>query len=659
MHHILLLLALAADGPRTFHVAPAGKDDDPGTAGRPFATVSRARDAVRALRRTHPGPVTVTLRGGTYRLAAPFELTPEDSGTAAGPVVYAAHPGETPVLSGGRPVTGWKRITVGGRELWAAEVPDARGRPFHQLWVNGVRRTRARHPNAGFLTVAELPGVTAKTPTRPGQDRFRYAPGDLKRWDNLGDVDVVVLHLWVGVRMAVAALDEGERVVSFVKQSRRMLKDGPRPARYFVENALELLDAPGEWYLDRHRGVVYYHPADGERFPDAEVIAPALPSLVRLAGRPEKGEYVEHVTLRGLTFAHGEWWPERGDTCDIQAAAPVPAAVHGDGVRRCVLDRCAVVHASTHGVQLARGCSANRIERCEFHDLGAGGVLIGEMTVRKSPAEQTHGNAVTDCHIHDVGKVFPQAVGVWVGQSFDNRIAHNHIHDLTYTGITAGWTWGYGPSLARDNRIEGNLVHDIGKGLLSDMAGVYTLGKQPGTVIRGNVFRDISAYQYGGWGIYFDEGSSDIVAENNLVYRTTHGGFHQHYGKDNVVRNNLFALGRDAQLRRSKGEPHRSFTFERNVVYYERGKLLDGNWDGDGYSLDRNLYFRAGGAEDAFAKWSLAGWRGRGQDANSVWADPGFADPAKGDFRLKPGGPAAKVGFVPFAVDGAGPRGGR
>ena len=177
------------------------------------------------------------------------------------------------------------------------------------------------------------------------------------------------------------------------------------------------------------------------------------------------------------------------------------------------------------------------------------------------------------------------------------------------------------------------------------MSGIYTLGARPGTIVRNNVFHDVTAYRYGGWGIYFDEGSTGVVAENNLVYRTTHGGFHQHFGKDNVVRNNIFALGRDAQLQRTRQEDHRSFTFERNIVYGLGEQFLAGRWEGQ-VVLDHNLYWRPGGAV-RFGKLTWEQWRRQGQDGNSLLADPLFVAPQKGDFRLQPGSPAEKIGFKP------------
>jgi hypothetical protein len=644
----------------TFHVSPRGDDGNPGSEAKPFATLQRARDAVRALRRQPGGPkrpVRVLVQGGTYLLREPLVFTPEDSGTKEAPVVYEAAGKDLPVLSGGRRIGGWQGTTVAGNKLWVAELPDVRSGNvhFHQLWVNGNRRVRARHPNKGFLRIAALPPATKKDSRYEGQDRFSYRGTDLRAWNNLGDVEVVALHLWVGVRLPVARIDEKERQVVFTAKSRRRLMDGPAPARYYVENALELLDAPGEWYLDRKAGRLYYWPLPGEKRTEIEAIAPVLSQLVRLAGKPEAKQYVEHVVLRGLGFEHAEWWLPRDQPGDVQAAAEVPAVVHGDGVRHCGIEDCTVAHVSGWAIHLARGCQHNRITGCHLHDLGAGGIRVGETAVRDDPAQQTHGQVVGDNHIHQGGRVFHQAVGVWVGQSPDNQIAHNHIHDLYYSGMSVGWTWGYGKAQAGGNVVEFNHVHDLGQLWLSDMSGIYTLGRQPGTIIRNNVFHDVAAFRYGGWGIYFDEGTTGVVAEGNLVYRTTHGGFHQHYGKDNVVRNNIFALGRDAQLQRTRVEDHRSFTFERNIVYGTGEQFLAGRWEGQ-VALDHNLYWRPGGPP-RFGKLTFEQWREKGHDRHSLLADPLFVAPEKGDFRFRPGSPAGKIGFkaVDFSTVGVRP----
>src|ERR1019366_5237204 len=281
----------------------------------------------------------------------------------------------------------------------------------------------------------------------------------------------------------------------------------------------------------------------------------------------------------------------------------------------------------------------------EMSDLGAGGVKIGDPDVPKEAVEATTGIVVAENHIHGIGIVYPAAVGVWIGQSAGNTVAHNEISDTYYTAISLGWTWGYDLTAARDNHIEFNNLYNIGRGLLSDMGCIYSLGVQPGTVERNNLCHDVSRYAYGGWGIYTDEGSSQIRIENNIVYNTQDGGFHQHYGRENMVRNNIFAFGQEAQIRRTREEPHRSFTFEHNIVYWKQGNLLQGNWKDGQFQFDYNLYWPASGQTIQFGNESLEGWQKRGQDAHSLVEDPLFADPDHGNFALKAGSPAAKIGF--------------
>ncbi len=661
-----ILMLFASNGPSaalavTWHVSPRGSDKSSGTAEEPFATLGRAQQALHELRRVPKQTdqaCDVIVHGGTYRLTQPLVFTAEDSGTEKNPVVISAAPGEAPVFSGGRQIEGWREVDVAGRRLWAAQIPEvAAGKwYFHQLFINGQRRTRARHPNVGFSKVADL--LDPKNPDhhKGGQNRFRYLPGDIVPCENPEDLDVVMFHLWVDVRMAVATIDDREHTATFVKPSRRTLEDGAKPARYYLENGLELLDSPGEWYLNRKTGLLYYWPVAGENMTSAEVIAPVLTTLVRFDGNPELAKNVNDLTLRGLTFSHAEWWLARDNPGDIQAAQSVPGAVVGSGMTRCTLDGCTVSHVSNYGIQLAKGCQQCRIAGCELRDLGAGGVKIGETIISTQQPLQTFGNTISDCHIHDGGQTFHQAVGIWVGQSTYNTIAHNHIHDFYYTGISLGWTWGYGPAMCDHNTVEFNHVHDLGKEWLSDMGGIYTLGKQTGTVIRNNVFHDIAGQAYGGWGIYFDEGSAGILAENNLVYRTTHGGFHQHYGQENIVRNNIFALGRDQQIQRTKLEEHPSFTFERNIVYFAGGKLLHGQWEKPRVAFDHNLYWRTDGREIRFDKLSLKQWQKEHQDEHSRIADPLFVNAPAGDFRLDPHSPALELGFVPFDIATVGPR---
>ena len=669
-----------------FFVATNGNDqwsgrlpspDREGTDG-PFATLSGALKTLRGLRQPHDsaakGSLTVLVGGGLYCAEAPIVLTPEDSN-----LVLAAYPGQEPVLSGGRPIKGWKEVTVQGKTLWAADIPLVRDGKwyFRELWVNGQRATRARHPNRGYLAIEGLPDKAADW--TKGHTRFRFREGDLKLWDTVTNAEVVAMSRWVESRLPVVGVDETEHIVSFGKRSVFELAPGDL---YYSEGAFEFLDEPGEWYLDAASGTLYYLPRPGERLADTQAIAPVLPQVVRFEGRPEAGQFVERVALRGFAFSHTEWYypagfhggknkpnvspepsPEVGGFA--QAAVGVPGAVWGEGVRDCRFENCRFANLGNYGLELARGCQRNRIIRCEFSDLGAGGVKIGETRIRDEASEQARGNEITGCRIHDGGKLFPSAEGIWIGQSPDNRITHNLIHDFYYTGISIGWSWGYGLSLATNNAVEFNHVHHIGAKsgsdgpILSDMGGIYTLGKQPGTVIRNNLWHDIAATRYGGWGIYFDEGTSGILAESNVVYRTTHGGFHQHYGETNVVRNNIFAFARDHQLQRTRPEPHPSFTFTNNIVYYDSGSMLAGDWAGDNYQMDGNLYFDA--RPDANPDQLRLGpctwqeWQQRGHDQHSLVADPLFVAPRENDFRLQAPSPAFKLGFHPIDLRHVGP----
>jgi len=647
-----------------------------GTDG-PFASLTAARDAIR--RRKKEGalqqPLTVLLRGGVYRLTEPLVFTPEDSGTEQGPITYAAYPGEKPILSGGRPLTGWRK---GPGETWTLEIPEVRDGDwyFYQLFVNGERRTRARSPNEGYYRVADLVGVEPNAPWNQGVDRFRFEPGDVRNWDHLSDVEVVLFHSWNTSRLRIDTVDEEERVVTFTGPSVFRPNAWEPHNRYYVENAEEALDAPGEWYLNRETGVLTYWPLPGETpssppveggdTPPAppftrgggggEVVAPLVEQLVRFVGQPEVGLWVEHLRLVGLSFQHSDWSLEPQGYGDPQAAVTVPAAIAATGARFCTLEGCEVAHVGTYAVWFGRGCQRNRIVQNHLHDLGAGGVRIGEAAMAQEDEAEASQNEVVNNYIHDGGHVYAAGVGVWVAQSSHNTIAHNEIHDLDYSGMSVGWNWDDAPNRTHHNVVENNHIHHVLRGVLSDGAGIYTLGTSPGTVLRGNLIHDVLGYQPPGlgWGIYLDATSNGILVENNLCYNTLSGGFMGHNGAhDNVIQNNLFA--RSATVLIWPFLPGGNNVFQHNICYVTQGELFlpDARPD-PGSVWDRNLYFDASGQPLAFGDYSFEEWQEQGMDPDSLVADPLFVDPERFDFRLKPESPAFQLGFQALDLSQAG-----
>lgn len=596
-------------------------------------------------------PVRIELAPGRYELEAPIIVTPELAGNG---LEVVGPSGSRPVVSGGRRITGWKRDTR-NPNLWTAEIPEAReGKwEFRQLFINGRRATRARQPNAGAFY-----RINGESPQdKPA--RIKFKPGEIKpEWAAAGDVELIAYLAWADIRMQIRKVDADQGVATLSGDPRPSNKENN--AQYYLENAEEFLDAPGEWWLDKKTGRVSCLAHAGEDLERAEVIAPRLQELVVLKGDFEKKVPVRNVVFRNIVFSHTDYLlPETG-YADTQAAIATRGEFRAEAAEDCAVENCVFSHLAGYAVDLGRGCKRFKVIGNEMEDLGAGGVRIGEPQRPGGAFEENHSHEVTDNHIHAGGRIYPPAVGVFILQSGTNRIAHNHIHDLYYTAVSVGWNWGYQETPCRENIIEYNHLHDIGQGLLSDMGAVYTLGIQHGTVIRNNLIHDVNAFTYGGWGLYTDEGSTGILLENNVVYRCKNAGFHQHYGKENVIRNNIFALNKENQIMRTRPEEHISFFLTNNIVYFDSGNLLGSNWSNDHYVIDQNIYFdaRLGTEQERmkFAGGSLEEWRKRGHDTNSLLADPLFENPGQGNFHLKPNSPALARGFKPIDLSTVGVR---
>ena len=702
----------SSDNAITLYVSTVGNDNwsgylseanDTNTDG-PMATIEGVLKKLRfmKLRGEVSKPVNVWIRGGRYEISKPIILRPEDS-TA---INFCAYSNENPIIDGGRKLSGWNKEKVNGIDMWTLELPEVElGKwYFRQLFVNNERRSRTRLPKQGFYWMKDVPGIDINKSSwdqfMMGTDRFIYEEGHMKKWRNLQDVDVVVPHFWVDERMPAEYIDEEKRMFVSSLRSFFVLMDDEhqRFCKYYIENTFEGLSEKGEWYLDRRKGKVFYIPMEGETFENTEIYAPYVSEFLRLEGEPENNKFIDNIRFEGITFIHSDWynlkWELEKNTeqyippqleniqkkcaSSPQSAINVPGSLFMKGARNCVIENCKIYHSGFYGIELNNGCKSNRLAHNEINDIGAGGIKINGSS--KAGEENLHSscNEVFSNHIHNAGNVFVCGVGILLQHGYKNRVRHNLIHDLYYSGISCGWVWRYGDNISRENLIENNHIYNLGKKVMSDMGGIYTLGIQPGTIIRGNFIHDIESCNYGGWGIYLDEGSSFIVVENNIVLRTNSQSFHLHFGRENIVRNNIFGFASEGQLRVGKKyapgasypiefDAQNSATFERNIVLSKGGKFHsfapDLSPKDYGYICISNIYWDINIKEEAksiFAEvktkennisyYSFEEWQGLGYDMFSVYGDPSITFSDKDIYTIDSQSPAFKIGFKKIDV---------
>ncbi|MCC5843451.1 MAG: right-handed parallel beta-helix repeat-containing protein [Verrucomicrobia bacterium] len=695
------------------HVSPLGNDSwsgrypDPAPDGDdgPLKTIGKAQRLLSDAGRPHHkdpefarsaaqgnSPATMVLREGRYLLEEPLTFRATDRR----PLTIAAAEGETARISGGCRLTGWKETAHQGHRSWELDLPEVRAGlwSFDQLWVNDRRAERPRFPETGTCRIEDA-FLNGQSWGGRGSDRFIAKAGDFQPFHNLGDVEVVVLHFWIEERMPVESYDPESRLVvsRYISHAPLSWSFGTTPAPYYIDNVYEAFRKPGQWYLDRPAGRLMYLPREGEQLDSAEIFAPVLEQLVVIEGDPEKGHYVENLNFEGITFEHTT--SPRPQIVDVpgggpqheplpprdkpRAAAPqaayhVPGALVASGVRQSGFRHCVFKHLGGYGLDFGCGCSHIEFVHNEITDTGAGGVKIGGGKVEDPLWQRTGFFRITDNHVHAGGQIHHCGTGIQLRHAGDCLVAHNHIHDYYYSAISVGWTWGYHPTVSHNNLIEFNHIHDIGKGLLSDMGGIYLLGVAPGTVVRNNLIHGVRSAHYGGWGIYPDEGSSHLLIENNLCYDTQCPPFHQHFGRENIVRNNIFAFGCEAVFAFSRSEACRGLSVYHNIFLgkgvpmFTSGYANNFGRDRHAFGSDLNLFWDLEGVpvlcrEKAHTTAALdnesvdfATWQSYGFDLHSVIADPGFADPESGDFTLPEDSPAFDIGFKALDVSKVGIR---
>ena len=490
-------------------------------------SLAGARDRVRSLNRDMSGDIIVWLRGGTYALTETFTLDSRDSGTNGYMVSYRAYDGESPVISGGRRISGWTRAL--GTPLWQADAGTAVY--FRQLYVNGIRATRAGM-GSGELGSVAIPGIGQSS---VGFTTFGYTPP--QSWTNPSDVEFVFtgggVSVWSEPRCGVSSIiGDGSSTHFVIKEPcwsnvtvRKQLQTVTYPTR--IENAYELLDSPGEWYLDRTSRIVSYLPRDGEDMTNATVVAPILETLVLVQGSP--GDPVQNIEFRGLTFAYATWLQPNGNEgyAEIQAGwmrvgegkgVMAPGNVVFHRARNIHLGGNTFCHLGAQGVVFDQGTRDNVMYGNVFTDISGTAVRIGNIDApRADEPDQDRGNIVSNNYIHDVAVEYRGGIGLMGAYVADTIFTHNEIANLPYTAVSLGWGWG-SRSYAQNNVISYNNVHHYMR-VLSDGGGLYILSDQAASdgsgrsLVYGNYFHD-QVNDFGAF--YCDDGTGYVDLYDNV-----------------------------------------------------------------------------------------------------------------------------------------------
>jgi parallel beta-helix repeat protein len=687
----------------TLYVAPSGRDEWSGShpvpnqdgSDGPLASLEGARNAIRRARSSAEtqGSIKVVLREGKYFLQGIFWLKEEDGGSAEFPLEFVAYPGENPILSGGRIITGWKPYKG---PIWRAPLPEARGGNwrFRQLFFEGKRQPQARFPkadpqdprNSGYLKSGEaVENQELQAFTYPAQSFPR-------RWARPSQGEVHIRAGWWNEEIVpIKSVDQDRRVITlrypildadvapWFMRFRRLGPGFP----FYVANLLEELTEPGEWCLDSSEGAVYFWPPHGNPN-SSEVVIPTLKTLISLRD-------VSWLRISGLTFTEtlgGDNY-HRSELKGYGAMFPLPErsyvgeAIRMRGTQHCVVEQNHFDQVGGNAVYLEHNNSRNIIRRNEIRYSGANGICLLGVKARHPRL-----NRIEDNHIHDCGEINNYCAGIFLGLSDSNVIGHNAIHDTPHHGINLGSN-GFGRNIVEFNDIRRTCLENRDLGAINcwmDVPRHYVEANEQrsGHVIRFNYIAETGG---GGVGIYLDDFSSNCLVLGNIVVGASSGVL-IHSGRHNVVDNNIFVDCRhqiwlaNAASYRAGNEPFVDFwvgnSFTRNICYFsdpeswlavmhvyrEKDRAI---WVLALAQMDENIYFGKGRTEYRSAIHSgikldnptvikLVDWKKQGYDENSIIADPKFEDPANRNYRLKPESPALALGFLPIDPDRIGVR---
>ena len=644
-------------------VSPEGNDENPGTEKEPLATLAGAKEKLKNA--NTDSAVTVWFRSGTYVIDEKINFDSSDKQN----VTYRSIPGEEVVFTGAKEISQWTDGEINGKKALVADI-DTDEFYFRSLFKGEKRLNVSVWPKEGSFTVKDALIEDALYPEDTTtffklHTAFYAHENEIIDFANVKDVNVRIMHKWCDDILPLYSADVDTGRIELRKPAAMTIEIDDN---YVYENVREATTEPGEWYLDRTEKKLYYIPVEGETKENLVLSAPVTDSFIEVNG-------CSNVSFSGIkfidtdwNFVSGSWHDCSGEHIDYkpthpQASYEIPAAVTVSNAQNINFTNCIFRSISNTAVMFKENVQNCLVDGCYFDEIGGNAVFINAPYA--IPAV-TKNISITNCEINEYGRIYNHSIGVLLCHASDCVIENNEIHDGWYTAVSVGWVWGYTENPTDNIQVKNNLIYNIGNGWLSDMGGIYTLGIQPNTVLSGNVIYNVGCYGgtqgYGGWGIYLDEGSSEILVENNLVYDCSSQTFHQHYGKDNMIKNNIFAFGGEGNFRITRNEEHNSLFLENNIFVTDDRVMYWQTTSEDWFKDNSNLYWDygnkavySGSSTDLFDREDIVAMVVKGYYNNAVFENPLFKDAENRDFTLAENSPALKTGFVPFEYNAGTP----
>lgn len=650
----LSLIASAADG-GNLYVSTVGNDSWSGKLAEPNADrtdgpLASLYAAKQVLKNNGTDNATVWIRGGTYTLNTTLVFDSSDSKN----ITYSAYNGENVHVSGGYALDNWSCEYVNGNPAWVTDVdPSAIEGEINTLYSDKGMLQNTRLPETGYYYANGADDADANYPDSDSfkqNNSFYYNGSDISDFYNVTDVIARIYHFWNDDVIKLSKIDAANKKAYLSAPTSLTVGVGNA---YCLENVKEALDKPGEWYADKKLGKIYYIPFEDERIDSTVIYAGRLERLITV-------DNTSGLSFKNIIFENTNW--NVPVSLSSQAGLEVSPCIYITNSTGIDFENCEFTDFGSTCIKYGANVKDSTVSGCYFHDIGAQAVIIAGDNVSLTDERLTKNIKVTNNHVYNYGKKCASSVAILQTYANSCEISHNEIHGGAYTAISVGWTWGEASTPTCNNKICDNLIYDIGHDALSDMGGIYTLGVQDGTVISGNVIFNVAAGKdastYGGWGIYLDEGSAFIEVKDNLAYRCDSQGFHQHYGRENNVHNNIFALNKEGQVRSSRiVNGYNNFMLNGNILLGD-DQLMYQLISEKKFTDNGNLYFDLAASKglvysgDDYA--STAGPNNKDIEAvkkmgyynNAVFADPCFIDIANGNFGFESSVAKDKIGFT-------------